>query len=467
MKPVPDAPSACPQPPGAGSRLGVEPDGQATSGTSRAPEAPTGELSGDGPSGNGPSGDPASGSGPSSSGRSSSGRSSSGPSGDTASGDTASGDTASGDTASGNAASGNGASGDRPSRWKSFRLRRQVRWTLTILVLVFVGEYIVLPELAKARQSVDTLGKVSVPYLILGVILEVAALLSYAELSRSVLEPDAPNRFRMFRINMSTLAVSHILPGGTAPGSALGYRLLTDSGVPGSTAAFGLATQGVGSAVVLNLIFWLALLISIPLEGFNPLYGIAAIAGILLLAAFAGTILLLTRGRQRSAERLFRIARHVPFVDPATVRRSVQGIADRVQVLLKDRRMLKRALLWAALNWLLDAASLWVFLYAFGSTVFPIDLLVAYGLANVLAVLPITPGGLGVIEGVLIPTLVGFGVPRADAILGVLTYRLVNFWLPIPTGGIAYLSLRFRGGHGRNGASGANATAVRRGDARA
>ncbi len=328
-----------------------------------------------------------------------------------------------------------------------------MRWTLTILVLVFVGEYIVLPELAKARQSVDLLGKVNVGYLILGVALEIGALMSYAELSRSVLDPDAPSRFRMFRINMSTLAVSHILPAGTAPGSALGYRLLTDSGVPGSTAAFGLATQSVGSAVVLNLIFWLALLISIPLEGFNPLYGIAAIAGIVLFAAFAGTILLLTRGRQRSAERLFRMARHLPFVDPAAVRRNVQGIADRVQVLLKDRQMLKRALLWAALNWLLDAASLWVFLYAFGSTVFPIDLLVAYGLANVLAVLPITPGGLGVIEGVLIPTLVGFGVPRADAILGVLTYRLVNFWLPIPTGGLAYLSLRLRGGNGRNGAT--------------
>jgi hypothetical protein len=63
----------------------------------------------------------------------------------------------------------------------------------------------------------------------------------------------------------------------------------------------------------------------------------------------------------------------------------------------------------------------------------------------VLAVIPLTPSGLGVIEGVLIPTLVGFGVPRETAILGVLGYRLVNFWLPIPVGGIAYLSLRFSG----------------------
>ena len=66
------------------------------------------------------------------------------------------------------------------------------------------------------------------------------------------------------------------------PGTAASYRLLTDSGVSGSTAAFGLATQGIGSAVVLNLIFWLSLLISIPLQGYNPLYGFAAILGVLL-----------------------------------------------------------------------------------------------------------------------------------------------------------------------------------------
>ena len=71
------------------------------------------------------------------------------------------------------------------------------------------------------------------------------------------------------------------------PGTAASYRLLTDSGVSGSTAAFGLATQGIGSAVVLNLIFWLSLLISIPLQGYNPLYGFAAILGVLLIAIFA------------------------------------------------------------------------------------------------------------------------------------------------------------------------------------
>jgi hypothetical protein len=64
----------------------------------------------------------------------------------------------------------------------------------------------------------------------------------------------------------------------------------------------------------------------------------------------------------------------------------------------------------------------------------------------VLAAIPITPGGLGVVEGVLVPSLVGFGATRGAAIVAVIGYRLVNFWLPIPAGAGACLSLRVSGG---------------------
>jgi uncharacterized protein (TIRG00374 family) len=328
---------------------------------------------------------------------------------------------------------------------RRFRIPREVRITATLIVLVFVVEYFLLPEIAKARKNIGLLGKVNPLLLVLATGLEVLSLLSYAQLTHTVLSPGAPKRFRLFRVNMWSLAVSHVLPGGTAAGTAAGYRMLTDSGVPGSTAAFGMALQGIGSAVVLNVIFWLALVISIPLNGFNPLYGTAAIAGTLLLAAVGLSALLLTKGQHRAVDQLHRLATHIPFVNPDRVSALVEHIANRLELLLRDRRLLSRALLWAAANWLFDAASLWVFVAAFGHRVFPIDLLVAYGLANILAAIPLTPGGLGVVEATLIATLTGFGVSGRVAGVAVLTWRLVNFWLPIPGGAIAYLSLRFPG----------------------
>ena len=322
-------------------------------------------------------------------------------------------------------------------RW----LPRNVKITLTVLLIFFVIEVILPPELHSARKEIHQLNHLNFLWLILGAAVEVAALAAYAELTHTVLSPGAPSRFRLFRINMWALAVSHVLPGGTVPGTAVSYRLLTDADVPGNTAAFGLATQGIGSAVVLNVIFWLALLISIPLNGYNPYYGFAAILGVLLLSVFGGLVLLLTRGEKQADKFLHRVASHIPFVKPETVTALVRKVADRMKVLAQNPQLLYRASIWAAANWLLDASSLWIFLFAFGAHVSPIDLLVAYGLANILAVIPITPGGLGVVEFISISTLTGFGVPGGTATAGVLCWRLVNFWLPIPFGGVSYLTL--------------------------
>ena len=328
-------------------------------------------------------------------------------------------------------------------RW----LPRNVKITLMILVLVFIGEYILLPELASARKEFHRLTQLNFFWLVLGALLEVAALAAYAQLTYTVLSPGAPKRFTIFRINMWALAVSHVLPGGTVPGTAASYRMLTESEVSGSTAAFGLAAQGIGSAVVLNIIFWLSLLISIPLRGYNPLYGFAALLGVLLIAIFGGLVFFLTRGEKQAGVFLQKVANRFPFVRAETITALVQKVADRMKILSTSSELLSRAGLWAAANWLLDAASLYVFLLAFGARPSPVDVLVAYGLANILAVIPLTPSGLGVVELTIVAVLKGFGVPGDVAAAGVLTWRLVNFWLPIPFGGISYLSLRI--GHSR------------------
>jgi hypothetical protein len=100
------------------------------------------------------------------------------------------------------------------------------------------------------------------------------------------------------------------------------------------------------------------------------------------------------------------------------------------------------------MNWILDAASLWCFIAAFGGLVNPVELFAAYGVANVAGALPVTPAGLGVVDSVTPLLLVSFGLTRNVATLGVLGWRLVNFWLPIPAGALAYASLKVPRGAG-------------------
>jgi len=323
------------------------------------------------------------------------------------------------------------------------RVPRSLRRVAVVLVTLVIVEYLVLPQIAGARHSLRLLASVRVPYVIAGVLLEAAAIVAYARLTQAVLpQGNRPPLATVLRIDLATMAASHIVPGGSAAGAGLGYRLLTGVGVRGTDAGFALATQGLGSALVLNVLLWLGLLVSIPRRGFNPLYGTAAIVGSLLIGGFALAVLSLTRGEDRTARVVCRIASHLPLVDGDGLTRVLHRVAQRLRVLGADRRLLARAALWASANWLLDAASLWVFVAAFGHRVDIDGLVVAFGLANVLAAIPLTPGGLGVVEAILTSALVGFGTPRGAAVLGVVIYRLVNFWLPIPVGGLAYLSLK-------------------------
>jgi uncharacterized protein (TIRG00374 family) len=339
---------------------------------------------------------------------------------------------------------------DKPrprSRWRAV-VPAPLRHGILIFLVVIVVEYLVVPELIGASRNVHYLEKLNVGWLIAGVGFEAASLFTYALLTWTVLPHHRPSISRLFRIDLSTTAVAHTVPGGTAASAGLGYRLLTTNGVSGTDAAFTMATQGIGSAVVLNVMLWLALVVSIPLAGFHTIYIVVALLGMIALAFFGVLVLLLTRGEDPAARLVRRIGEMLPRVRPDRFEGTFRHISDSLRTLARNRDRLRSALVWAAANWLLDAAALWAFLAALGRYVNPIELLAAYGIANVLAAIPITPGGLGFVEASLPLLLASFGVTKNVALLGVLGWRIINFWLPIPIGAACYLSLRLHRGEG-------------------
>jgi len=321
--------------------------------------------------------------------------------------------------------------------------RRPFRFTLKLLVFLTVIYYFVVPLIPDFRNALEDLRRVEPFLLVLGLMLELLALYCYAPLMKAALGDAGHDlsRWRLFRIQMSTRALSSIVPGGSAASSALGYRLMTLSGVSGPDAGFALATVGLGSAVVLNLILWCGLVVSILIRGVNPIYASAALAGIIVMGIAATLVFGLMEGQGRS-ERVIRwIARKFHFDDDKAAA-VLHRVAERLEQLISDKQLLGRVAFWAALNWLLDAAALWVFLRAFNTTM-PIDaLIVSFGIANVLAAIPITPGGLGYVDASYVALLVGFGASRSRATLGVAAYRFAQFFFPILLGGVLYLSLR-------------------------
>ncbi|MEO6572168.1 MAG: lysylphosphatidylglycerol synthase transmembrane domain-containing protein [Ilumatobacteraceae bacterium] len=320
---------------------------------------------------------------------------------------------------------------------------RPFRFTLKLLAFAAVIYYFVVPIIPRFTNAWTELRNVQPVLLVVGLGFEIVALYCYAPLMKAALGDagEELSHWRLFRIQMSTRALSSIVPGGSAASSALGYRLMTLSGVSGPDAGFALATVGLGSAVVLNLILWCALIVSIPIRGVNAFYGSAALAGVIVMGLAAALVFGLMEGQGR-AERIIRwIARKFRMNDDKAAI-VLQRVAERLEQLISDKRLLGRVAFWAALNWLFDAGALWVFLRAFNITLDLDALIIAFGIANVAAAIPITPGGLGYVDLGYVSMLTGFGAATRKATLGVASYRFAQFFFPILLGGLMYLSLR-------------------------
>jgi hypothetical protein len=325
------------------------------------------------------------------------------------------------------------------------RRRRWVRRLAQLLVVSAVVYWWVLPQLTASRGSLHLLVDVDSPWLGVATLAELASLVVFALATRALLaRPTRPSAQHVLRIDLSTIALSHCLPGGGAAGTALGTRLLTRAGVPSADALFTKLAQGIGSAVVLQALLVGALIGRLLLphpQGWEALL-VGLEIGALLLLSTAAVIARVVRLRRRST------GMAAPRPGSAWVRAVVdrasdvvQHVARQVLALRAEPRRVVTAVVWATANWLFDAAALWAALRTYGQPL-PVDgVLVAFAIANTVAWLPISPSGLGISDALLIPMLIAFGAGHSDAVLGVITWRLLSFWLPIPLGLASYGSL--------------------------
>jgi len=307
-----------------------------------------------------------------------------------------------------------GERGERLSLWRRWRawlpfVARPLRHGIVIFIVLLIVEYLVVPELVGASKDLYLLGRVNAFWLAAGVILEAWSLFCYGLLTQTMLPPGAhnPGLSRLFRIDLAAAAVAHVIPAGTLGSAAVGYKLFTAEGIKGHDATVMMAAKGLGSTVVLNVLLWLSLVVSIPLAGFHPIYVTVAITGAVIMLAVAALAFGFIRGARHASRILHFVGDRIPGMSGDRLERALLDAASSLSALARDRRTLVMSLTWATLNWLLDAASLWCFVAAFGRF-----------------------------------------VTRSVATLGVLAWRLVNFWLPIPAGAIAYVSLKVPRGAG-------------------
>jgi len=322
---------------------------------------------------------------------------------------------------------------------------KRTRWLrrAVILVVVLVAAY-GLPALwPEVRTALAGVADIAPAVLLAALALETASLACFSGLTVSLIgRGRRPGFFTLLRIDVTVYGFSRVLPAAAATGGALRLRLLTAAGVTHPDAVFLATIEGTGSALLLWVMLGATLVVALPVNGADPRQILLAVAGIVLVAAAFALLVAVARDGRGLRRLTAWLALWVPGMNADTASAGLRREGEHLRALAADPPRLAAAVAWGAANWLLDAAVLWLVLAAVGHPLDPLTLFTAYAVANVLGLLPITPGGVGVVEGVLIPSLVAAGVPAHLALVGVLGWRLVNYWLPIPVGALLWLTLR-------------------------
>jgi uncharacterized protein (TIRG00374 family) len=316
-------------------------------------------------------------------------------------------------------------------------LRHRFAGRILLLTVTAISLYLVFPGLIDLWGNIPRLRSVFPLWFVPIFMLQSLAFVCIWALLRIALR--TRGWFDVACAQLTGNALSRALPGGVATGGATQYEMLTRAGFDGATTSTALTAVGLLSTATLFTLPVLALpalLFGIAID--SRLVRGAIIAAIFAVFLFSGAAVFVFSDRVvRAVGRT--LDRSIARLRPARPRTqfAVRLVEERDFVRGALSESWRRALPAAYGNQLFDYASLTLCLYAVGARVDPVPVLLAFVLASVLAMIPLTPGGLGFVEAGLTGALTVAGVPAAQAVLGTLLYRLFSYWLPLPAGAVA------------------------------
>jgi uncharacterized protein (TIRG00374 family) len=347
----------------------------------------------------------------------------------------------------------------------------RIVWRIFGLLVTAIVLYILLPQLLDVWEQIPKLTTIKWWFVVI-LPLEAGSYACQWKLTRTAL-PQV-TWFVAATAQLTSNAVSKVVPGGAAFGAATGYRMLSVSGVNRATAGAALAATAIASNGVLFALPVVALIGSIltaPVPGDLAVIAWGGALLFLILFGFVFTIVRFDRPLRAVGQTVERVSqwliRHVigpvrSWAAPKLHRSANRADAGPDEMVGFTAKGLERqrdimvatlgprwntALAAAVGNWGLDYLALVAAIYAVTGAKPKLSLvLLAYGAAAVLSMIPITPGGLGFVEAGLTATLVVAGIKPADALLATLAYRVVSYWLPLPAGLVASILFRRRYG---------------------
>jgi uncharacterized protein (TIRG00374 family) len=320
---------------------------------------------------------------------------------------------------------------------KPKRSRKRTTATLVIAIVIVVGTFVfLLPKIADYREVWDVVKTLSWWKLLL-LFGSVAINLATFPPPWMVALPGL--RFRQgFVVTQASTASTYVAPGGAAPGMAVSYAMLKAWGFEAAAVGLAVAVTGLWNQLAV-FGFPIVALGLLTLEGSKST--LLQTVGLIGLAIFAVVVAGFAVGlsSDRMALKVGDLAARIVSRLLKVIRKGPVGWGGQSFVRFRHRAvgLLRRR--WHVLTVATLAGQLTVFLVLYtclrvldvsAAEVTGIEAFAAWSLVRLLGSLPLTPGGLGVVELGLTGLLVGFGGKKAEVVAAVLVYRFLTM---VPT----------------------------------
>ena len=251
-------------------------------------------------------------------------------------------------------------------------------------------------------------------------------------------------------LSQASTAAASVLPGGDAVGIAISYSMLRRWGFTVAQVTVGSAATTVWN-VFANVIFAVTAAALLATTGeshalLTTLAVIGTLAGAVAIVLFA--VALHDDGKARAIGSLVQRAWN-PVA--RLLRRQAATDWDERLVGFRHEAVGLLARRWVSLTAATLAGHLTVFLVllvALRAVGVPsarlsfAEVFAAWALVRLITTVPLTPGGLGVVELGLTGALVTFGGNQANVVAAVLLYRVLTYVPPVATGGVCLLIWR-------------------------
>jgi putative heme transporter len=326
---------------------------------------------------------------------------------------------------------------DQPAATRSWWVRLRLPLLVVAgLLLAALGLWGRLPD---PRAFVSALTGADYWWVSLAVVLQVASLAAFAWQQRQLLRALGVRLTarRAAAVTLARTAISISMPAGAAVSAGYAVKEYQRGGVSKEISAASMIVSGLASIGGLTLLYvagGLAVLGKNPalLLSPRPLAVVGGLAVLTTVAVLAGRRLPAFQTRIRRDGKVIR-----------WVRATLGSARDawHAGASLRARDWIA-GLLFFAVNWLTDLLCLVATCHAVGLPVGVTSLAGIYLGVQIVRQVPLTPGGVGVVDTALVAGLTAVGATAAGAAAAVLIYRLISCWLLLPAGGVAALALR-------------------------